>query len=179
MKRTTIKLLLLSTLVLTQSACSKKDNLDKIKIDETGLTSCPENAHCEYLFTESADIEGTMPTFKSGGYRLFWANVDYKGVNSKLYLKAPMQGNKFQLDKSAIVAGNALLFRNCPTCLMTPVMPVTDGYVKGVSLTPEKQADQTKWLLEAKIILKDEIGGTTYRDTVYVKQYFYPNFVYN
>lgn len=179
MKRTTIKLLLLSALILTQSACSKKEDLDKIKIDETNLTACPENTNCEYLFTESADIEGTMPTFKSGGYRLFWANVNYKSVNSKLYLKAPMKGSTFQLDKSAIVAGSVTLFRNCPTCLMTPTVSIADGYVKGVNLNPEKPADQTKWLLEAKIILEDTIGGTVYRDTLYIKQYFYPNFVYN
>jgi hypothetical protein len=177
MKRTTIQLLL-SALILTHSACSKKDNLDKIKIEETDLTLCPENSECEYLFTENADIEGTMPTFKSGAYRLFWAGITQPGMDSRLYLKAPMQGNSFQLDKSAIAAGRVVLYRSCLACSMFPLKPV-DGYVKGINLTPEKPADQTKWLLEAKIILGDASGETSYRDTLYVKQYFYPNFVYN
>lgn len=78
-----------------------------------------------------------------------------------------MQGSSFQLDKSAIAAGRVVLYRSCPACSMFPLKPV-DGYVKGINLTPEKPADQTKWLLEAKIILGDASGETSYRDTLYV-----------
>lgn len=179
MKRISVQLLMLSTLILTQYACSKDDELDKIKIEEKNLTSCPDKSQCQFLFTENADIEGTMPTFKSGDYRLFWAGITQPGMESRLYLKAPMKGNSFQFDKSAIEAGKVVLYRSCPACFMFPLRPIADGYVKGVNLTPNKPADQTKWLLEAKIILEDGSGETSYRDTLYIKQYFYPNFVYN
>jgi hypothetical protein len=53
-----------------------------------------------------------------------------------------------------------------------------DGYVKGLNLFREKSADQTKWVIEAKIILQAE-SEPSVKDTLYVKQYFYPNFIYN
>ncbi|HMI05692.1 MAG TPA: hypothetical protein VK541_24605 [Pedobacter sp.] len=176
MKRTTIKLLLLSTLILTQSACSKKDNLDKIKIEEKNLTPCQPNKTCQYLFTENADIDGHYK-MNTGSYRLFWASQKSEGIESVFYIRTPMKGDNFELGKTEILRGDVKYLNICPACNTIPLKAV-DGYVKGVNLTPGKQADQTKWLLEMQIVLQAEgANGTT--ETVSLKQIYYPNFVYN
>jgi len=179
MKRIATQLILLAGVILMQTACTKKNDLEKVGINDANLTTCPANSDCDYLFTENADVEGTVPTFKSGNYRMFWAEISEPGVDSKLYIKAPMTGNSFLLDKSSIVSGSVVWYQSCAACLMFPLRPISDGYVKGVNLTPGRPADQAKWLVEAKVILEDASGGSTFRDTLYVKQHFYPNFVYN
>lgn len=179
MKRTIIKLLLMSGIILMQLACTKKDDMERLGIDDTMLTTCPANSDCEYLYIESSDVEGSVPTFKSGNYRIFWAGLTEQGLDSKLYIKAPMTGTSFYLDKSSITAGQVLLYRNCAACLMAPLTPIKDGYVKGINLDPGKPADQARWLVEARIILEDTNGGSPFKDTLYIKQHYYPNFVYN
>lgn len=179
MKRIATQLILLAGVISMQIACTKKSDLERLGIDDANLTTCPANSDCEYLFTENADIEGAVPTFKSGNYRMFWAGITEPGMDSRLYIKAPMTGNSFYLDKSSIAGGSVVLYRSCAACLMFPLRPIADGYVKGINLTPGRPADQTKWLVEARVILEDSSGGSTFKDTLYVKQYFYPNFVYN
>ena len=180
MKKTTIQLLMLLAIVLINFSCSKdRDKEPKIEIDEKNLTACPENANCQYLFTESADLNEGPSIFKTGSYRVFWSNVQIPGMSATLYIKAPMQGKDFLLDKTAILAGRVKLVRNCPACLMFEIpFKEVDGYVKGINLTPGKRTDETRWLLEVNLILEAQDGSDA-KSTVSIKQYFYPNFVLN
>jgi|GEM_PF-619775 len=180
MKKTTLQLLMLLAIILISPSCKKKAEQEpKIEIDEKNLTVCPDKANCQYLFTENADVNEGPSLLKSGAYRLFWSDVRTTGMRATLYIKAPMQGKDFLLDKMAILAGRVKLVRNCPACLMFEIpYKMVDGYVKGVNLTPERSADQAKWLLEIKVILQSEHDSSV-KETIVVKQYFYPNFVYN
>lgn len=177
MKKTAIWLF---AVILISFSCSKhkdKEAEPKMEIDEKNLTACPENASYQYLFTENTDLGERPGTLKSGAYRLFWSEIQTPGMSAKLYIKAPMQGKDFSLDKTAILAGQVKLIQSCPACAMIPFKEL-DGYVKGINLTPEKPADQAKWLLEIKVVVgfDEEVIS---KDTIYIKQYFYPNFVYN
>lgn len=154
-------------------SCSKNDH-EEIFIEETNLTACPDGTKCQYLFTERADIKPETNILESGPYRVFWSSLERPGLTAKVYVKAPMSGNRFSLSKQDIIAGKVSLQTSCPACYQIS-MKAVDGYIKGQNLTPEKRADQSKWILESSIILQDE--GGQYRDTVQFKQYFYPNFV--
>jgi len=178
MRKITIQLLMVMMTILTSTSCSKNnEKIDKEELDEKNLTPCPENLSCQYLFTENADANEAGSLLVAGPYRLFWAEFRNGGFRRVIYVKAPMKGNNFTLNKQAILDGKVQVIHGCPNCLMVAYMPV-DGYVKGVNLTPDKRADQTKWLLEAKIVLQ-AVSGPAQRDTITVKQYFYPNFVFN
>jgi hypothetical protein len=88
-----------------------------------------------------------------------------------------MQGSSFELTKADLSTDRVLFSQSCPACNLIPFKPV-DGYVKGINTTPEKPADQARWLLEGKVILQ-ATAAPSIRDTVFVKQYFSPNFVFN
>jgi hypothetical protein len=158
-------------------SCTKKGDVRKeLKIDDKNLTSCRSGAGCEYLFTEQADLNADN-SFKTGAYRLFWYKEQSPGLTTSVYIKAPMQGNSFELTKADLSTDRVQFSQSCPACNLILFKPV-DGYVKGINTTPGKPADQSRWLLEGKVILQ----GTTnpsIRDTVFVKQYFSPNFVFN
>jgi hypothetical protein len=158
-------------------SCTKKGDVQKeLKIDDKNLTSCRSGAGCEYLFTEQADLNADNG-FKTGTYRLFWFKEQSPGFSTTVYIKAPMQGNSFELTKADLLAGRVQFSQSCPTCYLIPFKPV-DGYVKGINTAPEKPADQIRWLLEGKVILQ-ATANPSIRDTVFVKQYFSPNFVLN
>jgi hypothetical protein len=176
MKRIFIQLVALSAITLISFSCKKKNEETKIEIDESNLTVCPDRGTCQYLFTENADLKEQPAIFKTGDYRLFWSEVQSSGLTARIYIKAPMQGKSFSLSKDDILAGRLILFTSCPTCLTATFTPV-DGYVKGINLTPEKPADQTKWLLDIKVVSR--IEGSPNLETLLVKQYFYPNFIFN
>lgn len=179
MRKQTALLLSLLALISINLSCSKQSNRDEvIRIDENNLTPCPAKANCQYLFTEQADVNPGPGTFVTGNYRLFWSSVLNQGVSYIMYIKAPMIGNSFRLKRSDIIDGKIEISRSCPACLFA-ASKLVDGYVKGINLTPGKPADQTKWILEAQIISESVYGTPAVRDTVLVKQYFYPNFVYN
>jgi hypothetical protein len=179
MRKITIQLLMVMTTILIGVSCTKdKGKIIKDEIDEKNLTPCPEKASCQYLFTEDADLNEAGSGLITGPYRLFWADIQTPGVRTTLYIKAPMEGKTFSFNKQAILDGKVKLIRSCAACLMTPFRLIEDGYVNGINLRPDKQADQTRWLLEAEIIL-EAIGQPAKRDTLHVKQYFDPNFVFN
>ncbi|CAM4151938.1 hypothetical protein SAMN06265348_105105 [Pedobacter westerhofensis] len=177
-KQTTLLLCLL-LLTLVNFSCSKKRGLEPaIVIDEKNLTACPAGANCQYLFTEHADINPGPGTFVTGNYRIFWSSALNQGVSYTMYIKAPMMGTSFNLKRADIINGKIEVSRSCPACLFA-ASKLVDGYVKGINLLPGKPADQTKWILEAQIISESVYGSPAVRDTVFLKQYFYPNFVYN
>ncbi|UOE52802.1 hypothetical protein MTO98_17170 [Mucilaginibacter sp. SMC90] len=169
-----LPLLLLSSIFYS---CSKQNNSkQEPDIDDKNLTTCAAGAGCSFLFTEQADFEG-YTNLKAGTYRVFWSVQENSGITATLYIKAPMPGKSFELTKNDILAGKIQFNRSCPSCYMAAFKPV-DGYVKGINITPDKPADQTKWLVEAKIFLQAN-EYPQLKDTVFVKQYFSPNFVMN
>lgn len=163
--------------LITLSCSKKHDDKPAIVIDENNLTACPAASNCQYLYSEQADVAPQTAQLKSGAYRVFWGSVRTAESSATLYVRAPMDGNSFTLNKEDILNGRIEFIRSCPACLQIAVRPI-DGYVKGLNLSPEKPADQTRWILEGKVIFQG-VSETSFRDTVSVKQYFYPNFVYN
>jgi len=170
--KTLLKSLLIVPAIMVLASCEQTNVLPDDK-----LTSCPENATCSSLFTEQADVNTQNMGFIQGNYRVFWNEVQTGGLTTKIYIKAPMQGNSFSLGKADIIAGRVLFIQSCPSCNLIALKPL-DGYVKGVNRHPGRRADQTRWLLEAKILLQG-INEPAVKDTIYFKQDFYPNFIYN
>jgi hypothetical protein len=180
MKKKSIHLLILLTVILINLSCTKDkepQKQPKIEIDGKNLTACPEKATCQYLFAENTDLNIEPIIFKTGNYRVFWSEVQTPDMSAKLYIKAPMQGKDFSLGKTDILEERVKLIRACPACSMIPLKEL-DGYVKGINLTPDKPGDQAKWLLEIKLIVGAD-DESYVKDAIYIKQYFYPNFVYN
>jgi len=173
MKTSHILIILLTT-TLASLSC-KKDN--QAVMQEQSMTSCPSGSDCRYLFSEYADLNTNFIGFTKGTYRLFWSTVDDKLTSTRIYIKAPMEGNRFVLDKADILAERVKLIEVCAFCNSLNMKPV-DGYVKGTNVSPEKRADQTKWQLEIKLYLESEDDALT-KDTLTINQHFYPNFVYN
>lgn len=162
------------------SACEKKENpvVKKIEIDDKDLSVCPPNANCEFLYIENADANRNTGEFKPGSNRLFFATINLPGINQKVYIRTPMDVNEFELTKNDIIDGKVNFVSICPACYMTPQQAI-GGYVRGVNLTPENRSDQSKWILDIQLIVGDLNDASSYRDTIRVKQYFYPNFVMN
>lgn len=175
MKRNITHLMMLLIVIATGLSCTKRDTTPpEIAIEDKDLTACPKDANCQYLFTEHADFNAETFSPKSGNKRLFWADVMATVYGSRIYIIAPMEGTGFLLGKAEVLAGGVQINAGCPTCYMVPYTLV-DGYVKGVNLTPGNRADQSKWLLEIKVVLQ---RGDD-KQTIFVKQHFFPNFVMN
>jgi hypothetical protein len=177
-KQFTLALCCLSLISIILSCSKSSDEKPVPLIEENNLTACPLNANCQYLFTEQADINPEPGALTTGNYRLFWSSVATQGISAVLYIKAPMKGDYFVLNPADITGGKIEIRRSCPACFFA-ASKVVDGYVRGLKLSPHKPADQTKWILEAQIISESVYGAAPIRDTLFVKQYFYPNFVYN
>lgn len=174
----TLSAFVLSALILINISCSKKNDVKQdVLIDEKDLTACPLNTTCTSRFSIYADVDSTRPFVKDGDYRVFWNSKVTADDETFLLIKAPMKGTSFVLAKKDILNGSITLIRSCPACYSVG-FKITDGYVKGLNLNPDKSADQTRWIIEAKIIREAEFDAS-YKDTVYIKQYFYPNFVIN
>lgn len=173
--KTNKNLFFLLFILLTTVSCKKNND---IKISDDNLTACEENATCSYLFTENADLNENY-SLKEGSYRLFFADYNsLVGMQRTLIIKAPMRGSNFQMNEKAIKDGAVIYKFVCPTCNTINYKPI-GGSVKGINTTPDKPADQTKWLIEASIVLggdQNESGDQKLKDTVYIKQFFYPNF---
>lgn len=156
-------------------SCSKKRETLGVHIDPANLTACADNANCNYLFSEQADLSDGEKPIISGKYRLFSCIEETSGMSSALYIRAPMQGDQFVLNDNDIRNGKVVLLRSCSTCFMIP-FKLAGGYVSGINTKVGSRADQSRWLLDAHIILKFD-GESSLSDTLNVKQYFYPNFV--
>ncbi|WP_442590309.1 hypothetical protein ACSBL2_03615 [Pedobacter sp. AW31-3R] len=173
--------LLFAVLMLSLSFCSCKKEKGvntAIEIDETNLTVCPEYGTCEYFFSEEAkfNLNDVSNPLRKGEERIFFSG-QRSSMSTYIYIMAPKKGDAFLLNKRDILNRKVIVNRNCVACYMLSSRPV-DGYVKGRNLTPEKAADQSKWILEAQVIMQTE-GSSGFRDTIYVKQYFYPKFINN
>lgn len=161
------------------NACNKTES---INISETELTTCDGAAKCENIFTLSSDVDSNFRYVSNGNYKVFAATKSY-GINNQtnLYILAPKNGNSFMISGNDIKNGRVKIQFNCPACSQIGYKPV-GGEIKGKNLLPDKALDQSKWLIEAKVYLAADAqikGDLKFRDTLYIKQYFYPNFVFN
>lgn len=160
---------LLSILLMFGYACSKSDDgQPDVQIDEKNLTDCPANANCTTIYQDNKEMDSLGWT-KTGSKRLFTASVIYPGVTNKLYISVPMNSTSFSLGKADVLKGGLGWITACPACNMIGLKQI-DGYAKGRKLSGDNNND--KWILEAKII-RQAIDGSSYKDTLYVKQYFY------
>lgn len=178
MKTIKTQLFYLLVLVVIGTVSCKKDRpvQKQLFIDETSLTDCPTNATCQYLFTENVDLNpNSFGVSQQGRFRLFSAEAKQAQSALSVYVKAPMDGVKFELTKADVLAEGVLLYKSCPGCNTIP-FKVIDGYAKGMNMSPEKPSDKTKWLLEIKLVIRYE-GSSMADETIFIKQYFYPNFV--
>lgn len=174
MKKIIIIPLVLLTIGLI--SCSK----NRIEISPDNLSACQTNSQCSYLFSDKADVD-SFHRVQLGVHRLFWYKEDRNlggcQLLSTLWIKAPFNKNTFLLDTKDISDGLVSYSQSCACCMLVGLKPI-GGYVKGLNISPDKRADQTKWLIEAEIVL-GTIHSNTPVDTLYIKQYFDPNFVYN
>ncbi|MFD2160854.1 hypothetical protein ACFSJU_00475 [Paradesertivirga mongoliensis] len=166
----------LVSLTVCLAFCSK----NSIEVSPNNLSACQANSQCSYLFSDQADVD-SFHRVQSGAHRLFWfkdeRNLGGCQLISTLWIKAPLNKNAFLLDTKDIANGLVSYSQLCICCTLIGVKSI-GGYVKGINTNPEKSSDQTKWLIEAEIVLAT-IHSSKPIDTLYIKQYFYPNFVYN
>lgn len=174
MKTISKLILIVPAVILSITSCTKQNIIIP---DDNNLTACPVNGQCQSLFTENADVNEQNMTLFTSQYRLFWDEYQTSGLTTKIFVKAPMAGNSFNLKTEDILAGRVLVIQSCISCLMVAYKPVA-GYVRGVNREPGKRADQSRWLLEAQII-RQAMNHPELKDTLYFKRYFTPNFVYN
>lgn len=166
-----LNLFTLGVALIFSLSCSKEKEI--VDIDENNLTSCGAET-CKYGFTEKADVSLSPIVVKSGSYRLFFTEFNTAASEARLYIKAPMGAQQFTLNDKDIRNGKVQYLLICTSCDYVDVKAV-GGYVKGKNLTPEKPANQSKWLIEANIMM-EAVGDATVKHTLHVKQYFTPNF---
>lgn len=173
MNKSFLNLLFLASCLFI-NACSKQK--EDLLLTDKNLTSCGTNTSCQYLFTEQADVTIPQLNLSSGEYRVFWHSYNQGPIATQVFIKAPMKA-EIQLNDQDILNGKVIFRQICPSCNLINLKPV-GGFVKGRNTSPDKRADQTKWLLEAKIYL-EAVDQSSIKDTLYIKQYYYPNFIYN
>lgn len=153
-------------------SCKDKGDLT---ISADNLTECPAETNCSYIFTESADVTDNF-NFKSGIYRVFKVQKRNGDRSESLFIKAPMDGKSFTLSAEEIKTRFSLR-TDCAGCFILVSKPLF-GTVKGVNTTPDKPADQAQWLLDINVVI-GTVNTEIPVDTIRIKQYFSPNFVYN
>ena len=163
-----IFLLLLQAIAV--ASCTKDDGYIE-DLNEQGLTACPINSSCQYLYADNSEFSEHFGIVDNGNFRIFWNEVRSFDRSALVYIKAPMKGNTFLIDNSAIQKGVVKLFDNCASCFSAALnVKVTGGFSKGKKLIDP--TGKEKWLLETKLFVY--IVNTGYKDTLYVKQYYHP-----
>lgn len=179
MKKNTLLMLTLITIIAFQ-ACKKAD---EITITDDNLTTCPVSFSCEYKFSDNSSVDSSFK-LQAGKNRVFVSQAKQVSppyqMNS-LFFIAPQDDKNFILNASDIVNGKVKYIFGCPSCCFPINLIPTGGFVKGVNLTPAKITTQSKWLIEAQIILSanNQQNKLVPYDTLFIKQYFYPSFVSN
>ncbi|TCD27001.1 hypothetical protein EZ456_10765 [Pedobacter psychrodurus] len=164
-KVTAIFLIALSIL----SACKKKtDNPMEFTIDAQNLTPCTEGS-CLYEYTNYAAMSDQQMALTTGQYRIFLATKSNSFSTTRVYIQAPMLGDKFLLNDADILAGKVKYLFSCPTCDYINLTPIA-GTVKGIKVANSNTSSE-KWLLDAQIVLAAEKTKLPI-DTIYIKQYF-------
>ena len=164
-KVTATFLIALSTL----SACKKKnDNPMDFTIDAQNLTSCTEG-NCMFEYVNYAAMADQQMALTTGQYRIFLATKSNSFSSTRLYMQAPMQGDKFLITDNDILAGKVKYLFSCASCDYFNLTPIA-GTVQGIKVTNINNSAE-KWLLDAHIVLAAEKSKKPV-DTIHIKQYF-------
>ncbi|MEJ7560120.1 MAG: hypothetical protein WKF66_17555 [Pedobacter sp.] len=164
-----LRIIFAMLLLSTGLSCSKDDGYVE-NFNEEGLTPCPVNSNCQYLYTDNANFPDDDGIVGKGEFRIFSNRLD--GPDGMLvYIKAPMKGNTFYIDNSDIQKDFVKIIHMCALCYGAPLsFKVTGGFSKGKKLID--LSGKEKWLLDTKLFYTIENTGS--KDTLQVKQYYYP-----
>jgi len=164
-KVTTAFLIVLTIL----SACKKKtDNPMDFTIDAQNLTPCTEGS-CLFEYVNNAAMPDRQITLSTGQYRVFWATKSNSFSTTRIYMEAPMKGDKFLLTDADILAGKVKHLFSCASCDYFNLTPIA-GTVKGIKVANANNSSE-KWLLDAHIVVAAEKSKIPV-DTIHIKQYF-------
>ncbi|CAH0155006.1 MULTISPECIES: hypothetical protein [unclassified Pedobacter] len=151
------------------SACKKKtDNPMDFTIDAQNLTPCTEGS-CLFEYVNYAAMADQQMALTTGQYRIFLATRSNSFSTTRVYIQAPMQGDKFLLTDADILAGKVKHLFSCPSCDYFNLTPIA-GTVKGIKLTNANNSGE-RWLLDAHIVVAAEKSKIPL-DTIHIKQYF-------
>ena len=164
-KLTTGLLMILTIL----SACKKKtDNPMDFTIDAQNLTPCTEGS-CLFEYVNYAAMADQQMALTTGQYRIFLAKRSNGFSTTRVYIQAPMQGDKFLLTDADILAGKVKRLFSCASCDYFNLTPIA-GTVKGIKVANAYNSGE-RWLLDAHIVVAAEKSKIPL-DTIHIKQYF-------
>jgi hypothetical protein len=162
---TTVFLIVLTIL----NACKKKtDNPMDFTIDAQNLTPCTEGS-CLFEYVNYASMSDQQIALTTGQYRIFLATRSNSFSTTRVYIQAPMQGDKFLLTDADILAGKVKHLFSCASCDYFNLTPIA-GTVKGIKLANANNSGE-RWLLDAHIVVAAEKSKIPL-DTIHLKQYF-------
>ncbi|WP_157274928.1 hypothetical protein [Pedobacter sp. Leaf194] len=87
------------------------------------------------------------------------------------FIKAPMQGVAFKLDKADLIDGMGIWQAQFSSCRIFNLRP-SSGTVRGARVITDDHSTVERWVVEVKIVLSDGGGIEKKLD---VKQIFYPD----
>ncbi|TBO41785.1 hypothetical protein [Pedobacter kyonggii] len=164
-KVTAVFLIVLTTL----SACKKKtDDPDDFTIDTQNLTPCTGGT-CLFEYTNYAAMVDQQIALTTGQHRIFFATKSNSFSTTRIYMQAPMQGDKFLITAADILAGKVKHLFSCSSCDYYNLTPIA-GTVKGIKVANTNNSAE-KWLLDAHIVVAAEKSKIPV-DTIHIKQYF-------
>ena len=147
------------------NACKKKTD---ITIDTQNLTTCTEGS-CLYEYTNYAAMADQQIALSMGQYRIFLATKSNSFSTTRIYMQAPMKGDKFLLTDADILAGKVKHLFSCASCDYFNLTPIA-GTIKGIKVANANNSGE-RWLLDAHIVVAAEKSKIPL-DTINIKQYF-------
>jgi hypothetical protein len=155
--------------LIALSACKKKtDNPIDFTIDAQNLTPCTEGS-CLFEYVNYAAMADQQMALTTGQYRIFLVTKSNSFSTTRIYMQAPMQGDKFLLTDTDILAGKVKHLFSCATCDYFNLIPIA-GTVKGIKVANTNNSGE-RWLLDAHIVVAAEKSKIPL-DTIHIKQYF-------
>lgn len=165
------KLLFYTILLLCFSGCKKTESATiERDLDASNLTACPANG-CNFDYSEWGDVKEDL-NLTAGKFRVFRTELIDHGITSVFFIKAPMNGVAFKMEKSALASGLAIWSSSCNSCRLIQLAP-EGGTVRGARMLAENNSSVEKWVIELKVTLSDGDLHTRYLN---IKQIFYPDF---
>ncbi|MDQ0965668.1 hypothetical protein QFZ20_001071 [Flavobacterium sp. W4I14] len=168
--RNAFKLITVFLIVLTiLSACKKKtDNPMDFTIDAQNLTPCIEGS-CLFEYVNYVAMPDQQTALTTGQYRIFLATKSNSFSTTRIYMQAPMKGDKFLLTDADILAGKVKHLFSCASCDYFNLTPIA-GTIKGIKVANANNSGE-RWLLDAHIVVAAEKSKIPL-DTINIKQYF-------
>jgi hypothetical protein len=160
--------IILSIMLLVIGLSCTKDDGHVENPNEQGLTPCPADSYCEYSYADNSEFSDANDQVGKGNARVFTSVIQSCRL---VYIKTPMEGDDFYIDNTAIQKDVVKVKNNTTTCFAADLkFKVTGGFSKGKKL--KDLLGKEKWLLETELFIAVE--DINYKDTLYVKQYYYP-----